>query len=309
MGNYIVKRILGTIPLMFVISILVFMFIHVIPGDPVRMMAGKDVTEQQLAVIRNDMGFNKPLLVQYVDYMDKLFHGDMGMSYRTGLPVSKIMLSDLKPTLILTLFAILWSTVIGIIIGVLSAVNRGKIVDHVGMLFAISGISVPGFWLGLVLIQVFAVQLGWVPTDGLSNWQSIVLPSFTLGCGIMAILARFSRSSMLDTMSEDYIRTARAKGQSEVVVVLRHALRNSLVQVVTVTGLQLGGLLAGSVLIETVFSIPGLGRLMVDSINFRDYPVIQAELLFFSLEYILINLLVDLLYGFLNPKIRFQGEG
>ncbi|MFT8362292.1 MAG: ABC transporter permease subunit [Sporolactobacillus sp.] len=309
MEKYIIKRILGTIPLMFVISVLVFMFIHLIPGDPVRMMAGKDVTEQQLAVIRSDMGFNKPLPVQYINYMDNLFHGNLGMSYRTGLPVSKIIFSDLKPTLILTLFAMLWSTVLGITIGVVSAMNRGKLSDYVGMLMAISGISVPGFWLGLVLIQIFAVQLGWVPTDGLGSWQSIILPSFTLGCGIMAILARFSRSSMLDTMREDYIRTARAKGQSEVMVVLRHALRNSLLQVVTVTGMQLGGLLAGSVLIETVFSIPGLGRLMVDSINFRDYPVIQAELLFFSLEYILINLIVDLLYGVLNPKIRYQGEG
>lgn len=309
MGNYIIKRILGTIPLMFIISILVFMFIHMIPGDPVRMMVGKDVTGQQLAVIRNDLGFNKSLPVQYLTYMDNLFHGNLGMSYRTGLPVSKIMLSDLGPTLILTLFAMLWSTILGIVIGVLSAVNRGKLADYFGMLLAISGISVPGFWLGLVLIQIFAVQLGWVPTDGLGNWQSVILPSFTLGCGIMAILARFSRSSMLDTMSEGYIRTARAKGQSEVMVIIRHALRNSLVQVVTVAGLQLGGLLAGSVLIETVFSIPGLGRLMVDSINFRDYPVIQAELLFFSLEYILINLVVDVLYSALNPKIRYQKEG
>ena len=174
------------------------------------------------------------------------------------------------------------------------------------MFLAISGISIPGFWLGLVLIQVFSVNLGLVPTGGLDSWQSYILPSLTLGCSIMAVLARFSRSSMLETMREDYVRTARAKGQREWLVVLRHAFRNSLVQVVTVAGLQIGGLLAGSVLVETVFSIPGMGRLLVDSIAFRDYKVIQAELLFFSLEYIVINLIVDLLYGVLNPKIRYQ---
>lgn len=306
MGRYFVKRVLGTIPMMFVVSILIFLFLHMIPGDPARQMAGKEATEQELVQIRQELGLNDPLPNQYINYMDDLFHGDLGTSYKTGLPVSEMLLGRLKPTIQLMFSAMIWSVLLGIAIGVLSAVKRGKVADYVGMFLAISGISIPGFWLGLVLIQIFSVNLGLVPTGGLDSWQSYILPSLTLGCGIMAVLARFSRSSMLETMREDYVRTARAKGQREWLVVLRHAFRNSLVQVVTVAGLQIGGLLAGSVLVETVFSIPGMGRLLVDSIAFRDYKVIQAELLFFSLEYIVINLIVDLLYGVLNPKIRYQ---
>ena len=306
MGRYFVKRVLGTIPLLLVISFLIFMFIHLIPGDPVRNMAGREATTEELENLRESMGFNKPLYQQYFSYLNDLVHGDLGISYKTKLPVSEMMIGRLKPTLKLTFFATLWSTIVGIAIGVLSAVNRGKLIDYLGMLIAISGISIPGFWLGLVMIQIFSVKLGWVPTGGLGTWRSYILPSITLGCGIMAILARFSRSSMLDSLGEDYVRTARAKGQRERLVILRHAFRNSLVQVVTVIGLQIGGLLAGSVLIETVFTIPGLGRLLVDSLAFRDYKVVQALLLFFSFEYILINLIVDLLYGVLNPRIRLK---
>jgi len=188
----------------------------------------------------------------------------------------------------------------------LSAVKRGKLLDYIGMVTAISGISIPSFWLGLVLIQIFSVKLGWLPTGGLDSWKGYILPSFTMGAGIMAILARFTRSSMLESLREDYVRTARAKGLREMLVIGRHAFKNSLIQVVTVAGLQIGGLLAGSVLIETVFSIPGLGRLLVDSIGYRDYKVVQALLLFFAVEYIGVNLVVDLLYGVLNPKIRYD---
>lgn len=306
MGYYFGKRVLGTIPMMFIVSILIFMFIHMIPGDPVKAMAGKEATAEELEVLRDELGFSDPLPVQYVKYIADLFKGDFGVSYKTGLPVGEMLASRLKPTLTLTLLAMIWATAAGIGLGVLSAIKRGKAADYIGMLIAISGISAPGFWLGLMGIQIFSVQLGWVPTGGLDTWQSYILPSFTLGCGIMAVLARFSRSSMLETMREDYVRTARAKGQKESLVVFRHAFRNSLVQVVTIAGLQIGGLLAGSVLVETVFSIPGLGRLLVDSIAFRDYKVVQAELMFFALEYIVINLVVDLLYGILNPKIRYK---
>lgn len=307
MGRYFIKRILGTIPMMIVISIFIFAFIHLIPGDPARHIAGHEATETEVEAIRQKLGFDKPLPMQYLKYMEDLLNGDMGISYKTGLPVSEMLIGRLKPTLKLTIFAMLWASLLGILIGVASAVMRGKFLDYAGMVIAISGISLPAFWLGLVLIQTFSVDLGLLPTGGLSEgWRSYILPSFTMGSGIMAVLARFSRSSMLETMREDYVRTARAKGQKEMLVVLRHAFRNSLVQVVTVAGLQIGGLLAGSVLVETVFSIPGLGRLLVDSIAFRDYTVIQAELLFFSLEYIIINLIVDLLYGVLNPKIRYK---
>lgn len=306
MNHYFIKRVLGTIPMMLIVSVLIFMFIHMIPGDPVRALAGKEATSEDIEILREELGFNKPLPVQYIDYMGDLLKGDFGTSLKTGLPVSEMILGRLKPTLSLTFFAMIWAVLMGIGIGVLSAVKRGKIADYVGMFVAISGISAPGFWVGLMCIQVFSVRLGLVPTGGLDTWQSYILPSFTLGLGIMAVLARFSRSSMLETMREDYVRTARAKGQKESLVVFGHAFRNSLVQVITVAGLQIGGLLAGSVLVETVFTIPGLGRLLVDSIAFRDYKVVQAELMFFALEYVVINLVVDLLYGVLNPKIRYK---
>lgn len=284
------------------------MFIHLIPGDPARLVAGKDATLEEINGIREQLGLNLPLWQQYIHYMDKLLHGDLGSSLRSGLPVSDMLKSRFVPTIVLTFLSLGWALVIGLLIGTISAVNRNRWPDYVGMLTAISGISVPGFWLGLVLIQIFSVQLGWFPTGGVDSWKSYVLPSLTLGAGIMSMLARFSRSSMLETMREDYIRTGRAKGLREFVVVGRHALRNSLIQVVTVAGLQFGFLLGGSVMVETVFSIPGLGRLLVDSIAFRDYTVIQALLLLFATQFILINLIVDLLYGVLNPKIRYASN-
>ena len=307
MGRYFIKRVLSTIPLLLVISILIFAFIHLIPGDPVRKMLPKEATQEEYEQLKEELGFNDPLPVQYINYMKGiLLQGDFGESYKSGLPISEIFPARLKATLTLTLWAILWSVVLGTLIGIVSAVKRGKFLDYAGMVIATSGISVPSFWLGLMLIQIFSVKLGWLPTGQLDSWKGYILPAITMGCSIMGTLARYSRSSMLETMQEDYVRTARAKGQRESLVVLRHAFRNSLVQVVTVVGLQIGGLLAGSVLVETVFSIPGLGRLMVDSINFRDYKVIQALLMFFAVEYIVINLIVDLLYGVLNPKIRYD---
>ncbi|MFC3769199.1 ABC transporter permease subunit [Paenibacillus sp. GCM10012303] len=308
MGRYALQRLLGVIPLLFVVSVLVFLFIHLIPGDPARLVAGKDATLEEINGIREQLGLNLPLWQQYLNYMGKLLSGDLGSSLRSGLPVSDMLISRLTPTVILTFTSLGWALVIGLLIGTISAVYRNRWPDYTGMLTAISGISVPGFWLGLVLIQIFSVQLGWFPTGGVDSWKSYVLPSLTLGAGIMSMLARFSRSSMLETMREDYIRTGRAKGLREFVVVGRHALRNSLIQVVTVAGLQFGFLLGGSVMVETVFSIPGLGRLLVDSIAFRDYTVIQALLLLFATQFILINLIVDLLYGVLNPKIRYASN-
>ncbi|MFS0840710.1 ABC transporter permease subunit [Paenibacillus sp. 1P03SA] len=308
MGRYALQRLLGVIPLLFVVSVLVFMFIHLIPGDPARLVAGKEATLEEINGIRAQLGLDLPLWQQYFNYMGKLLHGDLGSSLRSGLPVSDMLMSRLTPTLILTFLSLGWALIVGLLIGTITAVNRNRWPDYVGMLTAISGISIPGFWLGLVLIQIFSVQLGWFPTGGVDSWKSYILPSFTLGAGIMSMLARFSRSSMLETMREDYIRTGRSKGLREFVVVGRHALRNSLIQVVTVAGLQFGFLLGGSVMVETVFSIPGLGRLLVDSIAFRDYTVIQALLLLFATQFILINLIVDMLYGVLNPKIRYASS-
>ncbi|RRJ62574.1 ABC transporter permease subunit [Paenibacillus oralis] len=308
MGRYALQRLIGVIPLMFVVSVLVFLFIHLIPGDPARLIAGKEATLEEIQGIRAELGLDQPIWKQYIDYLGDLLRGDLGKSLKTGQPVTDMLSSRFMPTIWLTIFSMVWALIIGILIGIISAVKRNKWPDYAGMLTAISGISIPGFWLGLVLIQIFSVELGWLPTGGVDSWKGYVLPSITLGAGIMSMLARFSRSSMLETMREDYIRTGRAKGLREFVVVGRHALRNSLIQVVTVAGLQFGFLLGGSVMVETVFSIPGLGRLLVDSIQFRDYTVIQAELLLFAAEFILINLIVDLLYGVLNPKIRYAGN-
>lgn len=306
MGRYAMKRIVSAIPLLIVISFLIFMFIHLIPGDPARMIAGMDATEADVQVVRQQLGLDQPIITQYVDYMKGLVTGDLGISIKNGQTVAQTIAPRFKPTIMLTICSMAWAAIIGVGLGIISAVKKGKALDYIGMIIAISGISVPSFWLGLELIQIFSVKLGFLPTGGLDGWQSYILPSLTMGAGIMAVLARFSRSSMLETMREDYVRTARAKGLKESLVVMRHAFKNSLIEIITVAGLQIGGLLSGSVMAETVFSIPGLGRLLVDSINFRDYKVVQALLLFFALEYIVINLIVDLLYGVINPKVRYQ---
>ena len=306
MSRYFIRRILETIPLMLIISIFVFMFIHLIPGDPARSIAGLDAEEWEVEAIREEYGLNKPIIVQYVDYMVKLFKGDMGRSMKSDTPVTELIADRMPKTLKLVFAGVLWAPVLGIFIGVISAIKHGKMLDHVSMLIAITGLSAPGFWLGLMGIQIFSVQLGWLPSGGLDSWKGFILPSFTMGCGIMAVLARYSRSSMLETLREDYVRTARAKGQKESMVMFAHAFRNSLIQVVTILGLQIGGLLSGSVLTETVFSIAGMGRLLTDSISFRDYAVVQGLLMLFALQYVLINLVVDLLYGVINPKIRLD---
>ncbi|MFL6562981.1 MAG: ABC transporter permease subunit, partial [Bacillus sp. (in: firmicutes)] len=210
------------------------------------------------------------------------------------------------PTFWLTVWSMAWAIVFGLLIGVISATKRNKWQDYAGMFSAVSGISLPSFWLGLMLIQLFSVKLGWFPTGGSDSWKSYILPSITLGAGVAAVIARFARSSLMEILKEDYIRTGRAKGLKENVVVWRHALKNAMIPVITMTGLQFGFLLGGSIVVETVFSWPGLGRLLIDSVSFRDYPLIQAEMLLFALEFILINLLVDILYGVMNPQIRYK---
>ncbi|MED1780281.1 ABC transporter permease subunit [Brevibacillus fortis] len=306
MFRYIVKRLIEIIPIIFVVSLLIFFFIHLVPGDPVRLAAGKEATLEEIERVRQELGLDKPLHTQYVNYMQNLLTGNLGHSLKTGLPISDMFENRFSVTMTLTFMSLGWALVLGLLIGTISAVFRNKWPDYVGMLTAISGISLPGFWLGLILIQVFSVTLGWFPTGGVESWKSYVLPSLTLGAGIMSMLARFTRSSLLETLKEDFIRTGRAKGLKESVVVRKHALKNSMIPVVTIAGLQFGFLLGGSVVVETVFSIPGMGRLLIDSIAFRDYPVVQAVILLFSLEFILVNLLVDILYKALNPKIRYD---
>ncbi|MCP3772723.1 ABC transporter permease subunit [Paenibacillus sp. MZ04-78.2] len=308
MAQYVLKRLVAVIPILFIVSILIFLFIHLIPGDPARLVAGKEATLEDISRIQAELGLDKPLWEQYFIYMSHLLQGDLGRSLKTGLPVTEMLASRMMPTIWLTIFSMGWALLFGIVIGVISATKRNRWPDYLSMLTAVSGISVPPFWLGLLLIQLFSVQLGWLPTGGVDSWQGYVLPSITLGAGIMSMLARFSRASLLESLKQDYIRTGRAKGLNESAVVWGHAMKNSMISVITVAGLQFGFLLGGSVIVETVFSIPGLGRLLIDSIAFRDYTVIQAELLLFAVEFILVNLLVDVLYGVLNPKIRLSGQ-
>lgn len=306
MGRYMIKRLLETIPLLIVVSFVVFLFIRLIPGDPARLVAGADATLQEVELLREYMGLNKPLPVQYFDYMKNVLTGELGTSLKTGNSVADMLFPRYQPTILLAITSMGWALIIGLVIGVFSAVFRGKWPDYIGMLLAVIGISLPSFWTGLMLMQLFSVELRWLPTGGMDNWKSFIMPSITLGAGIMAMVARFSRSEMIETLRNDYIRTARAKGLNEFEVISKHALRNSMVQVMTIIGLQFGFLLGGSVIVETVFSIPGLGRLLIDSINFRDYTVIQAELMIFSFQFIMINLIVDVLYGIMNPKIRYD---
>lgn len=306
MGRYILKRLIEMIPILFVVTVLVFLFVHFIPGDPARLVAGKDASTQEVEIIRTELGLDKPMVVQYVDYMKNLLTGNLGNSLKTGMPVTSMFAPRIMPSIYLTLLSMAWAIVFGLVLGILSAIFKGKWIDHIVTIIAVSGISVPGFWLGLMLIQVFSVSLGWLPTSGAGSFASYILPSITLGAGIMSMLARFTRSSLLETMQSDYIRTGRAKGLKETLVIGRHAMKNSLIPVITIAGLQFGFLLGGSVVVETVFGFPGMGRLLIDSISFRDYPVIQAELLLFAFQFIMVNLIVDILYSVFNPKIRYS---
>src|SRR5450432_4010442 len=306
MLQFVIGRLLGLAPTLAIVAILVFLFVHLLPGDPARLAAGPDANPQTVELVRQDLGLDKSLPQQFLRFATGVLHGDFGKSLRTKRPVSEEIGDRFMPTFWLTIAAMSWSVVIGMIIGILSAVWRNRWPDRLGMTLAVSGISFPAFALGLVLMEIFAVQLHWLPTIGAATWQHYILPSLTLGAAVAAIMARFTRSSFVDILQEDYIRTARAKGLSENAVVIKHGLRNALRPVVTMMGLQFGFLLGGSIVVEVVFNWPGMGRLLVDAVDMRDYPVIQAEVLLFSLEFILINLIVDVLYAIINPTIRYR---
>ncbi|WP_347266615.1 glutathione ABC transporter permease GsiC [Paracoccus sp. (in: a-proteobacteria)] len=306
MPSYLIKRLLGTVPVILMVTIAVFAFVHMLPGDPARLVAGPDATADDIAAVQSALGLDRPLPQQFLHYIGNLLQGDLGMSLKTRRPVAEEIGLRLMPTVWLTLLAMIWAVALGLLIGVMSAVKRGRWQDYGGMVLAVSGISFPPFWLGLLMINLFAVHLGWLPTGGYGTWQHFVMPSLTLGLGVAAVMARFTRSAFIEISREDYVRTARAKGVPERRVVWKHALRNALIPIITMVGLQFGFLLGGSIVIETVFAWPGVGRLLVDSVTYRDYPVIQALVLMFSLQFILINLLVDVLYVLVNPEIRYQ---
>jgi glutathione transport system permease protein len=306
MFNYFIKRLLGLTPTLLIVAVLVFLFVHMLPGDPAVLAAGQDADQAAVELVRRDLGLDKPLPEQFVNFFRNMVTGDLGKSLRTRRPVSTEISERFLPTLTLTLASMGWAVAFGMSIGVASAVFRNRWPDRGGMTLAVSGISFPSFALGMLLMQVFSVKLGWLPTVGADSWKHYILPSITLGAAVAAVMARFTRASLVEVIQEDYVRTARAKGLQERVVILRHALRNALIPVVTMMGLQFGFLLGGSIVVESVFNWPGLGRLLVDSVNSRDYPVIQALVLLFSLEFILINLVVDLVYGLINPTIRYK---
>ena len=306
MLSYLLRRLAGLATTLVVVALLVFLFVHLLPGDPARLAAGPDADAQTVALVRSDLGLDRPLPQQFLRFFGHALQGDFGRSLRTKRPVSTEIAERFAPTLWLTLTAMLWSVMLGLALGVASALWRNRWPDRVGMSLAVSGVSFPSFALGMLLMQLFSVRLGWLPTVGADSWRHYILPSLTLGAGVAAVMARFTRSALIDILQEDYVRTARAKGLGEASVVLRHALRNALIPVVTMMGLQFGFLLGGSIVVEVVFNWPGVGRLLVDAVEMRDYPVIQALVLLFSLEYIVNNQKVDLVYAWINPSIRLR---
>ena len=306
MLQYFIKRLLGLIPTLLIVAVLVFLFVHMLPGDPARLIAGQDADLATIQSVRHELGLDLPLPQQFVNFFVHTLQGNFGVSLRSGRPVSAEIASRFMPTFWLTVCSMIWATLFGLIIGVVSAMYRNRWPDRLGMTLAVSGISFPPFALGMVLMQVFAVQLGWLPAMGDDGVVNYVLPSLTLGAAVAAVMARFTRAAFVEVIQDDYVRTARAKGLGEFVVVFKHCLRNALIPVVTMMGLQFGFLLGGSIVVEAVFNWPGVGRLLVDSVNSRDYPVIQTLVLMFSLEFILINLVVDVLYGLINPSVRYR---
>lgn len=309
MFRYFVMRLLGLVPTMFLVTVCVFFFVHLLPGDPAQLAAGPEADEETVQMVRERLGLDRPLPEQFVLFVKKTVTGDFGISIRSQRPVIDEVADRFGPTLLLTVAAMVWAVAFGLLIGVVSAVKRGRWPDRLGMAFAVSGISMPPFALGILLMEVFSVWLGWFPTVGAESWRHYVLPSITLGAGVAAVMARFTRSALIEVLSEDYVRTARAKGLPARQVLSRHALRNALIPVVTMMGLQFGFLLGGSIVVEKVFNWPGMGRLLVDAVEMRDYPVMQTCVLLFSMEFLLINLAVDLLYGWLNPSIRYGNKG
>lgn len=306
MFRYALKRLLGLIPTLFIVAIFVFFFIHLLPGDPARLAAGQEASAQDVELIRKDLGLDKPLPQQFLRFTSGALRGDFGKSMRTKRPVMTEIAERFPYTLNLTFAAMSWSVVFGLLVGIISAIHRNHLPDHLGMTLAVSGISFPSFALGLLLMSVFSVGLKWFPTVGADTPRHYILPAITLGAGVAAVMARFTRSAFLDVLKDDYIRTARSKGVAESTVILKHGLRNAMIPVVTMMGLQFGFLLGGSIVVERVFNWPGMGRLLLDAVDMRDYPVIQAEVLLFSLQFILVNLVVDLLYGIINPTIRYK---
>jgi len=308
MPAYLIQRLGGALLVMFGVVSLVFLLIHLIPGDPVEVMLGESASGADREALRTTLGLNQPLPVQYRDYLAGLLQLDLGTSIHSRRPVAELLLERLPATGLLAAATLLVTVLLALPLGIMAAVRRNTAWDSGAMAFSMLGVSIPNFWLGPLLILVFSLWLGWFPVSGQSGFGSVVLPALTLGTGLTAVLSRMVRSSMLEVLGEDYIRTARAKGLPPHRVILQHGLRNALLPVITLLGLQLGALLAGAVITETVFSWPGVGLLMIEAIQSRDYPVVQACVLLISLSYVIVNLLTDIAYAWVDPRIRLGAQ-
>ena len=306
---FIVRRLVGIVPVLLGVTVLVFAMVWVAPGDPVLAMLGESaqgIDAEAVEELRRTYGLDRPLPVQYGDYLARVVRGDLGESVRSGRAVLDEILARLPATLLLAAAGMAIAIAVGGTLGVLAAVHRRTWVDSLSVVVALLGVSVPVFWSGLMAMVIFSLELGWLPASGIGTWQHLVMPAATIGFSSSAFIARITRSSMIDVLGQDYVRTARAKGVPRAAVDLRHALRNALLPVVTVVGLQFGSLLGGAVLTETVFAWPGIGRMLVDAIRARDMPLVQGTVLFVALGFILVNLLVDVSYAALNPKVRYD---
>ena len=307
MLKYIFRRIVSLIPVLLGVTFIVFTLLFLTPGDPARMALGDQATEEAVQEFREKEGLNDPFIVQFGRYVYKaVFKGDIGRSYVTKSPVSDEIIAAFPSTIKLAAFSVIIAICLGIPFGIISAIKQYSLFDSITMFFALVGLSMPVFWLGLLLILLFSVRLGWFPSSGFDTFSAMVLPSVALSAQVIAIVTRMTRSSMLEVIRSDYIRTARAKGQTEGKVIWRHALGNALIPIITIVGLQFGHLLGGAILTESIFSIPGVGRLMVEAIKMRDYPLVQGGVLYVAVAFSVVNLLVDLLYAFVDPRIKAQ---
>ena len=306
MFNYLIKRLISTVPVLIGISLLLFFMLRMLPGDPAQVLAGQMATPEEIENIRHQLGLDRPIHEQYAVYLSRLVRLDLGRSARTQNPVIDEVWARLPNTLTLAVVAIALACLFGIPAGIISAVRPYSWVDYLVTLSALFGISMPVFWLGLMLVVVFSVVLKWLPAGGTGGWQYVILPSMTLAAAMIAFIARMTRSTLLETLSQDFTTTARSKGLPEKMVIIKHALRNALIPIITVVGLQFGFLLGGAVLTETVFAWPGIGRLIVDSILARDYPMIQGAILLFGLLYVFVNLIIDLIYALVDPRIHYD---
>ena len=306
MLKFIGKRVLMLIPVLIGVSLIVFTLMQLSPGDPAMIILGAQAAPEDIAILRESMGLNDPLIVQFFRFLFGMFTLDFGTSYKDGMPVLTKLLEALPYTAQLTFSAVLLALIVGIPAGIISATKQYSIFDRVATVAALIGFSTPNFWLSIMLILVFSVNLKWLPVSGTGTILHLVLPSIALGLQSAAVFTRMTRSSMLEVLNMDYIRTARAKGLSERIVILKHALKNALIPVITVVGLQIGLLFGGAILTETVFAWPGVGRLMIDSIRAKDTPVVQGGVIFTASIFVFINLLVDILYAYVDPRVKAQ---